>query len=82
MPCGERWIRLWNGTRCCGLHFEWVEGNPTQVVEERVGVHLEVESLQELEEKAGRRRQRLAAAEATQPFDLEPWPLLRVKLLR
>jgi amino acid adenylation domain-containing protein len=63
--------------------FMVIDGNPVQVIEPKLTLALPVMDLEALPQaERGAEVQRLATAEARQPFDLAHGPLLRVKLLR
>lgn len=64
-------------------HFIEVEGEPFQVIEPELQVHVSFEDLSGLDETA--QQERVAAAqvyESEQPFDLASGPLFRLKLLK
>ncbi|MEG3939648.1 amino acid adenylation domain-containing protein [Microcoleus sp. S36b_A3] len=63
--------------------FATVDGQPVQVVGENFNFGLQVLDLQQLEETEREEKvKQLAAEEASKPFDLTKWPLLRASLLQ
>jgi amino acid adenylation domain-containing protein len=65
------------------ITFAVIDGNPVQLIGPRLTLALPVMDLEALpQEEREAEVQRLATAEARQPFDLAHGPLLRVRLLR
>jgi acyl carrier protein len=64
-------------------HFEEIDGEPVQVIEEELRIAVAVEDVSGLEEEGRQERVRAALREeGRQPFDLAHGPVLRVKLLK
>ena len=64
-------------------HFEELDGEPVQVIEQELRVPLLFEDLANLSDTAGEERvQSVLQQEATQSFDLHRGPVMRVRLLR
>ena len=64
-------------------HFEEIDGEPYQVIQEDVRITIPLEDLSGLEEQTRNERvMRALKQEGTEPFDLSRAPLLRVKLLK
>ena len=63
-------------------HFAWAEGEPVQIIEEKSGVQVELESLRGLPaEEWETEVRRRAGEEAGRSFDLGRGPLFRVRVL-
>src|ERR1700721_2682038 len=64
-------------------HFETVEGEPVQVIEERMQIMIPMEDLSELEEAEKQERvEQEVRREGTEPFNLARGPVIRVRLLK